>query len=226
METLYVFPNPYGHMDHKGRLSGACPEAEERPAGAMPSRRLVGAVLTMIAGSYNADASEGRGPGGTVPSNADLTFKFTAEAPIKMDVSGALAHFYRKAARDGDIILCAGADDLPLEKLAAARNALIADQKARYGAAPDTSKFAEQFSLDAIVADVAKALSDKAEVDAKKAADAAKKASDEAAKAAKSVDAPASAMDLAKAKAAKLVSALGQKPAAAPPPAPAAGSKE
>ena len=54
MPTVHLFPNPYHHLDHKGRLAGIAFQLEPRA----PHRRLIGARISMVDGSYVPDSVE------------------------------------------------------------------------------------------------------------------------------------------------------------------------
>lgn len=181
MKTLHVFPNPYGHLDHKGRLAGACPQAEgRRQDGAMPSRKLVGAELKMVAGSYESRDVDGD----YRKSRADVFFQFDAVAPVAVNVETDLAGWYEQRHKNGEVFVCESADALPIEALASARLKACAEFKAAYGSEPDSSAWDSQFPLDKVVAEAAKALAEdrkSREVEAPKPVDHVK-AADEARK--------------------------------------------
>lgn len=169
-KTLFVMPNPYGQLDHLGRLAGGCLEAEgPRPGNVMPARRFVGATFGMVPGSLNKSDEEGRGVGGPLGVKADYEFAFTASAPVAVSVTSATESFYISRGRSGCVFLCQGAEDVPLEALAKARMKAIADHKAAYGHEPSTAGWEKQFALDAVVADVCKLIQEREAAEAKKA---------------------------------------------------------
>lgn len=155
MKTLYVFPNPYGHLDHKGRLAGACPQAEgRRQDGAKPSRKLVGAELKMVPGSYESRDVDGD----YRQSRADVFFQFDAVGPVAVNVETDIAGWYDQRHKNGEVFVCEGADALPIEALASARLKACAEFKAAYGSEPDSAGWESQFALDTVVEEAAKAL--------------------------------------------------------------------
>lgn len=182
-QTLYVFPNPYAHLDHRGWLAGGCPMAEgRRSPTAMPALRKIGAEFKMIPGTYNANPDEGRGPGGTLAPKAEYEWSFPAAEPIALQVDASTMPFYASRAKAGDVFVVAKADDLPLEQLAAARLKAVADFRAAYGDDPDLSHWAKQFALDETVAKLCAAIEAKRKAEAQKAEAEAKKAEAEEAK--------------------------------------------
>lgn len=182
-QTLYVFPNPYAHLDHRGWLAGGCPMAEgRRSPTAMPSLQKIGAEFAMIPGTYNANPEEGRGVGGPLAPRAEYEWTFSAVEPIALQVDASLMPFYASRAKAGDVFVVGKADDLPLEQLAAARLKAIADFRAAYGEDPDVAHWAKQFALDTTVARLCDAIEAKRKAEAQRAAADAKKAEAEEAK--------------------------------------------
>lgn len=162
MRTLFVFPNPYAHLDHKGRLAGAIPKP--MPAGTFRDAvEHLCAVLKVVPGSYENDAKDGRGEGGVRPSRSDRYFSFGIQAE-QMNVSPELVAFYEKMDHDGCIFLVKDASTFPVEKLAKARLAAVAQFKAAYGenAEPDFGFWGVgQFELDELIAEASKSVAEK-----------------------------------------------------------------
>jgi hypothetical protein len=186
MKTLFVFPNPYAAIDHKGRLAGAFQRAAS--AGVVRSSvSHVGAKLNVTPGSYNNSASpeEGRGPGGVRASRADLFFSFDIQ-PVALPVSQDLEGIYGKADRDGDVFVVSSESEVPFERLAEARVDAIAKYVAAYGKEPTAETWKDQFQLDddvkELCASVIEARQAKADAEPKPVspAEAEKRARDEA----------------------------------------------
>ncbi len=212
-KTIYVFPNPYAHLDHRGWLAGGCPEAEgKRSPSALPALRKIGARMVMVDGSYNANEAEGRGRGGPLQPRAEYEWVFDAKAPIALNVSVDLEPFYASRARGKDIFVLdlEGSPDrldVPFEALANARIAAIAQFRAERGANAEVpvEKWRKQFPLDAMVEQMAKAISEsraaEAAANAAAAKDKAKAAEDKAKAEAEKLDAATkSALEKAMAK--------------------------
>jgi hypothetical protein len=183
-KTLFVFPNPYGHIDHNGDLAGGCQEAEEpRAITAMPANRKIGATLTMVEGSLVVGEQHARGDGYPRGAKADYEWRFDAQAPIAIQVTPNTESFYhRRFSENGTppcLFKCEGPEDLPLEKLARARIDAIAMLAANQ---PDVEinekRWEQQFPLDPVVADLAKDILAKEKADAEDAKQEAKKAAD------------------------------------------------
>ena len=181
MPTIHVFPNPYGALDHKGRLAGACHD--------MVSGGFIGASKSVVPGSLNANEKDGRGPGGPLGVKADIAWSFDVVDPIKVTIDASQSAYYVSRNRSDDVFTCVDPQSLPLERLARARNLALAKWAAAYGDAElDTKAWAAQFPLDEVVAELAKAIAarepkaptaDEVKADRAKLADAAKAKRDE-----------------------------------------------
>ncbi len=209
--TIYVFPNPYGHIDHNGALAGGCHEVEERRApGALPANRKIGASLCVIDGSIKDDSDKpvelaARGDGLPLGIKADYVWKFDASAPIAILATPTTLPVYISRCRENGtppcLIRCDGPEDLPLVKLAEQRLDAIERMKSLDpNCKVDEAGWLAQFPLDATVKELAelvakeradaeaKAKADRADA-AKKLADAAdKKRADDAARAKAALD--------------------------------------
>jgi hypothetical protein len=219
MLTIYVFPNPYGHLDHKGRLAGACLQAEgPRSATTKPARKFVGAELKMVDGSYRPDSADGY-----LKSRSDTFFVFDCGAPVELKVDSQQAAWFTQRDANDELFVCKGAEDLPIERLASARLKAFADNQAAYGAPPDVSTWEAQFPIDKAVAEAAGFL------DADRKAKAPKEEKSEAKDPLKVADeARKDALEKASKAAAKLKEDLAKrgKPPAQPALKPSAGSAD
>ena len=174
LKTLTVYANPYLHLDHEGRLAGAC---QLDPTHAGGELRHVGASLheehTKIVEVF--DEGDARGT-----HNQDTVHAFSAE-PMTLPRSP----FHIDRVRDGELLLADAGGKPPWLALAKARIAALALWVAHYTEEPDTTFWKEQYALDGPVAEVADALAAKWKTDAEGAethVTAATKAADDAAK--------------------------------------------
>mgnify|MGYP003553216097 FL=1 len=161
MPTVHLFPNPYHHLDHKGRLAGIAFQLEPRA----PHRRLIGARISMVDGSYVPDSVERDIESLGVLGHGDV-FHFFGDEPVAVQCADEHVGPYQAQAKAGEIFLC---DEVPLEGLAAARLDAVAQHVAAYGKAPDTAAWSYQFPIDDIVAQVAEGLAAKREAAEKSA---------------------------------------------------------
>lgn len=139
---MKVYCNPYGAIDHRGRLAGACPFDPEHAAG---SRLHVGATLVLLK-SEKRDARQQGHPDGDV--REQYGFTFDAEP---LTVPEEHARYYHQQARSGAIFAPRDGKP-PMTEWAAARTKAIATFTAERGFAPDTSGWAEQFPTDKTIA--------------------------------------------------------------------------
>lgn len=170
MPKLQLFPNPYHHLDHKGRLAGVAVELEPLRAGHVrPLSRKIGAKLQMTEGSYVPGSVERgeEGPGIGRQSRADLFHVFSDE-PVTIECHESLVAPYQAMLKRGEVL---DGIDVPLDDLAKARLDCIAQHVAAYGAPPDTSTWLAQFPIDDLVAKASEALVKANEEQAKKAAE-------------------------------------------------------
>lgn len=162
MPTIKLFPNPYHHIDHKGRLAGIAFELEAvRDGRAVARHRLIGAKLTMVDGSYVPDTVDRNIEGLGVLGHGDVFHLFNDE-PVEVVCADEHVGPYQFQAKNGELFI---ADDVPLEGLAAARLDAIAKFVAAYGKAPDTTTWGFQFPIDEIVANVSESLGAKREAE-------------------------------------------------------------
>ena len=155
-QTLTVFANPYGHLDHEGRLAGAC---QREPEPTLHQLRHVGAEfhpqLTKVLEKF--DEGDARGS-----HRQDTVMRFGSDV-----VTLPKTTYYVDRIRDGELFLSANGNP-PWIELAKARNAAVAKHVAETGEKPDASFWqSEQYPLDADVAKIAEALAAKVEADAK-----------------------------------------------------------
>lgn len=156
MAKIHLFPNPYAHVDHKGRLAGACPQVDgPRPQTVAYNPKHIGATLCMTEGSYINSEAEGRGPGGPRKSRADLYFKFDAIVPVELEVTPELSQFYLARKNDGSIFMCKPGV-VPFEELAMAR--LAAEDMQGKIEDEQADLWKSQFELDPLVAKISDAL--------------------------------------------------------------------
>jgi hypothetical protein len=144
MQKLSLFPNPYAHLDHEGRLAGACPMGESlRAITVLPSRRYIGARIEQL-------RYEKRPAGTGQQSRASLRFVFGVE-PVEVSFTDPMLEaFYGHRMRTREVL---AAGPKQLDELAAARVKAIAEWRANYGADPPAmSDWAKQFPLDEAVA--------------------------------------------------------------------------
>lgn len=219
LKTLKVFANPYGHLDHEGRLAG---RVQFDPTHAGGSFQFIGARFHAEHTKILEVFPDGDARGSHIQ---DTVYEFGSEV-----VTIPESTYHQDAIRNGEIF-AAEDGSVPWLKLARARLAALARWEDNYGEGPDTSMWAELFPLDADVQKVAVAIGKK------DADDAAKKKSDAAADAKKAADAADADAKDKKAKReeshAKALASLDKpapapKPQAAPAietPAPSGGSK-
>jgi hypothetical protein len=175
MTKIKVHANPYSVLDHKGRLAGALLIAEPRRSTAtVPTRQFVGAKLEVVSvetlSNHISPTGEryARGHGMPQGTRTDNEFIFTGE-PMEVDASGSMGAFYAHALKDGSIFEAGADGSAPLEKLARARLAAIAQRKAEMGEAPATTDWERQFPLDLEVAEASKLLAEHDKAAAEKA---------------------------------------------------------
>jgi hypothetical protein len=140
---MKVYPNPYGQLDHTGRLAGACPMEPSHRAGA---RSFVCAELVSLNGedlqkdkSLSQEQRDAR---------ERHSFVFSAE-PIS--IAADPGWYYANRARSGEVFMPRDHKP-PMAQWAAARATAIAEWQAQHNNAPDFTKWAEQWPLDAQVA--------------------------------------------------------------------------
>jgi hypothetical protein len=178
---MFVFPNPYGHLDHNGRLADVCSKGE-RPyaAGKMPKREWIGATLDREHAERTYDpGDEGQG----ISPTSELRFIFDV-APVFIEEHPALRAYYKHAFDTRDLFKVAKADEVPIDQLALARDAAIERWRAEHGEAPDDAEWASQFAIDEQVKARSVAIAKEAAAKAEAEAKAARAAADKAAKSA------------------------------------------
>jgi hypothetical protein len=197
-KLLTVYPIPYSHLDANGRLAGATPVGENARADqtAVPNRLYIGATRVVL-----EHDTKGREPGSTRLPRTESMFVWTGEAE-QVDGSGALEQYYRQLEQQGEVVIIKdGETQPPLEKLAAARDAAIAQFRAEQAHErdcplvaktaktcdciedPSATEWPEQFPLDAEVAIAAQLLREQREANEAAAKSAAAKAKADAAEA-------------------------------------------
>lgn len=176
--------NPYHHIDHRGRLAGACDEPEPlRPSGPQVShRRLIGAERKETEGSF---VKEDKRTG--VQAHSDLFFAFSAEPVDVHAPHGPILFHYMDLIKNAEVLVAEKDGSMPMDALAEQRIAAIERVKAETGDIPDTSQWEAQFPLDPKVAEHASKMV--VRVAAERAAKAEKTKKDAEAKAQKIADA-------------------------------------
>lgn len=136
---MKVYCNPYAEHD-RGRLAGACPMEPKHRAG---ERAYVAAEIKLL--SKEERKGDPRG------DREVYGFTFSAEPLVVPPTPYETALYYAQRARSGEVF--APRDGrAPLAQWREARAALVARMTAEFGAAPDTSGWAEQFPLDTEIA--------------------------------------------------------------------------
>lgn len=133
---MKIYPNPYHHLDHKGRLAGACPMEPAHRAG---QRSFVCAELVLVGKEERKGDPRG--------DREEYAFTFSAEP---MSISADPGWYYMQRARSGEVFAPRDGK-APMAEWRAARAAAIAKAKAE-GTEPDTSGWAAQFPLDKDIA--------------------------------------------------------------------------
>jgi hypothetical protein len=138
---MKVYCNPYCHLDHKGRLAGACPMEPTHRAG---ERSYVCADMAMAGKVVRKNDPRG--------DREDYVFAFTAE-PMSIDADPGW--YYMQRARSGEVFAPRDGKP-PMDAWLKARAEAVAAWTAQAGSPPDFAAWAEQFPFDA---DIAKAAS-------------------------------------------------------------------
>lgn len=177
---LAVYANPYLHLDHEGRLAGAC---QLDPAVAGGFLRHIGASLDPARTKADPEREQDTDPRGG--ANLDTVWTFSGDEQC---VEQTAHHLDR--VRHGELFRAEADGGIPWLALADARLRAIAGWERFYGKAPaGMSEWPSQYPLDEQVAKVAEALVKKRASDAKAKDDTAERA----AKAAKEAEVKAKA---------------------------------
>ncbi len=182
MHTLLLYPNPYAALDHNGLLAGRCVVCEEvRPGHIEPVNAFVGATLEFIGSETRDPHAEGT-LGMPVGLKHRYECKFSSD-PTRVNASaGALASYWTcRLAGEPEVFKAEADGGPPLEKLAAARLDAIAKFVSMYGKPPPIEKWAKQFALDELVAQVAEVVQVQRDAEWEQHKTAAKKTAEEAA---------------------------------------------
>lgn len=145
VKTITLFPNPYHCMGAAGALGGAAPLPEAFHGGALPARLYIGAERkheNFIPGHKDGEKA----------SRSDRFFLFDCVAKTYEVAQGTRADF-ENLIRDGVVFRVKSEDEIPVEKLAAARLALVVDHADHHtDEDPDFEFWAEQFPIDTEIA--------------------------------------------------------------------------
>lgn len=161
-KTLTVFANPYGHLDHEGRLAG---RFQLDPTHAGGSFQFIGAKFHAEHTKITEVFPDGDARGS---HTQDTVYEFGSEVVTIPDST-----YHQDAIRNGEIFAAEADGSIPWVKLARARLNALAKWQDHYGEGPDTSLWLAIFPLDEAVQKIAVAIGKKITDDAaKKKADA------------------------------------------------------
>ena len=136
---MKVYPNPYQHLDHTGRLAGACPMEPTHRAG---TRAFVCAEVVLV-NKKALDDDKGL-DAETKAAREHYGFTFSTEP---MSISADPGWYYMQRARSGEVFAPRDGKP-PMAQWTAARAKAVAEWKAQTGVDPDFAVWAEQWPLD------------------------------------------------------------------------------
>lgn len=146
---MKLYPNPYHHLDHKGRLAGACPMEPTHRAG---TRAYVCAEMLCVNKAELDDDKSLKDDPDARGMREHHGFTFSVEP---MNISADPGWYYMQRARSGEVF--APRDGKPPMALwAFARAKAAAEWSAQHGESPDFAVWAEQWPLDAQIAEFAR----------------------------------------------------------------------
>ena len=140
---MKVYANPYGHLDHTGRLAMACPMEPSHRAG---NRAYVCAELVLV-NRDELDANTRLTPDERA-AQEHHGFVFSAEP---MSISADPAWYYAQRTRSGEVFMPRDGKP-PMALWAKARQGAIAEWRAQHGVDPDVAVWAAQWPLDKEIA--------------------------------------------------------------------------
>ncbi len=142
---MKVYPNPYGHLDHAGRLAGACPMEPTHRAGA---RAFVCASLSLLNGKELDDDKALKDDLETRGQRERHGFTFAVEPML---ISADPGWYYASRARSGEVFTPRDGKP-PIAQWAAARTKAALEWAAQHNEPPPFHTWQEQWQLDKDVA--------------------------------------------------------------------------